>query len=322
MTQKNKILIFGGAGFIGHHLVNLLQSKHDICVYDNFNIFGITHERIKKQIIQDRTKQWYNVDTVNGSVIGHSLIQDTIDNFKPEIIINLAAYPRVSLSEKYPVLSAEGMVQGLINTMGYDVKKYVHVTTPEVYGSTNEGWIKESINFSPNTPYAVSRAACDLHLLSFYKAYNFPVVFTRAANVFGPGQYGDSPYATAVSAWCHAIKNGLECRSDGDGEQTRDMCYIDNVVHANIQASNCFGPFKGECYNVACGDKVSNNEILDHLKNRFGDKVKVKTAPERAGDVKHTQADISKIRRQIGYTVQKHFWEGLDETIAWWGLDE
>ena len=69
MTQKNKILIFGGAGFIGHHLVNLLQSKHDICVYDNFNIFGITHERIKNQIIQDRTKQWYNVDTVNGSVI-------------------------------------------------------------------------------------------------------------------------------------------------------------------------------------------------------------------------------------------------------------
>ena len=98
------------------------------------------------------------------------------------------------------------------------------------------------------------------------------------------------------------------------------MCYIDNVVHANIRAANYFEAFEGECYNVACGDRVSNNEILDYLKNRFGEKVKLKTAPERAGDVKHTQADISKIHTDIGYTVQKRFWKGLEETIEWWGI--
>ena len=152
--------------------------------------------------------------------------------------------------------------------------------------------------------------------------YDLDIVCLRYFNVFGPGQFGDSPYSTAVSAWCHAIKNGLECRSDGDGEQSRDMCYIDNVVHANIRAANYFESFKGECYNVACGDRVTNNEILQYLKNKFGEKVKVRHAPERPGDVKHTQADIEKIRRQIGYTVQKRFWEGLDETINWWGLDE
>ncbi len=100
------------------------------------------------------------------------------------------------------------------------------------------------------------------------------------------------------------------------------MCYIDNVVHANIRAANHSAPFKGARYNVACGDRTSNNEILNYFKNKFGDKVKVKNAPERAGDVKHTQADITKIKTDIGYTVQVRFWEGLETTVAWWRLNE
>ena len=100
------------------------------------------------------------------------------------------------------------------------------------------------------------------------------------------------------------------------------MCYVDNVVYANIKAASFDKPAKGECYNVSCGDRVSNNEILEYLKGRYGDRVRVRHAPERQGDVRHTQADISKIKNQFGYTIQKRFWEGLENTLKWWGLDE
>ena len=141
----------------------------------------------------------------------------------------------------------------------------------------------------------------------------------RYFNAFGPYQYGDSAYSTAVSAWCHSIKNGTPLRSDGDGTQSRDLCYIDNIIHANFLAAMSDKKFKGECYNVACGDRTTNNEILDFLKSRFPDAI-VRNAPWRPGDVMHTQADISKIREDLGYEPLVKFWEGLDRTIDWWGL--
>ena len=140
----------------------------------------------------------------------------------------------------------------------------------------------------------------------------------RYFNVFGPGQLGDSPYSTAVAAWCHAAKNGLPLRSDGDGEQTRDMCFVDNTVHANILAANSERKFSGECYNIACGSSVSNNQILDYFRANFD--VNVRHAPERAGDVKHTLADITRATEDLGYSPLVTFWEGLEQTINWWNL--
>ena len=100
------------------------------------------------------------------------------------------------------------------------------------------------------------------------------------------------------------------------------MCYIDNVVSANILAANAAGSFKGLPYNIACGDRTSNNKILDYFKTKFGDKVKVMHSPERPGDVKHTLADISEAQRDFGYKPLVKFWDGLDKTIDWWGLNE
>jgi nucleoside-diphosphate-sugar epimerase len=146
----------------------------------------------------------------------------------------------------------------------------------------------------------------------------------RYFNVFGPGQYGDSPYSTAVSAWCHALKNGSHLRSDGDGSQTRDMCYIDNAVHANILAAESdqtkFDGFNGRCYNISCGDRTSNGEILEFLRERYSHAIIV-DAPWRQGDVMHTQADISRASEELGYEPLVRFWDGLEKTIEWWGLD-
>ena len=140
----------------------------------------------------------------------------------------------------------------------------------------------------------------------------------RYFNVFGPGQYGDSPYSTAVSAWCHATKNNLECRSDGDGSQSRDMSYIDNTVSANILAAEAKGPFCGECYNIACNDSVSNGDILTYFINNFS--AKVRNAPWRPGDVMHTRAEIIKAKEDLDYEPNVRFWDGLERTVKWWGL--
>ena len=137
--------------------------------------------------------------------------------------------------------------------------------------------------------------------------------------MFGPNQYGDSPYSTAISAWCHAVKHGTALRKDGTGEQSRDMCYVDNVVDVNIRAANHKGTFRGEAFNVACGDRTSNNQILAKFQEKFGD-LNINQAPFRPGDVMHTQADISETERVFGYKPLVRFWDGLEKTFEWWDI--
>ena len=171
----------------------------------------------------------------------------------------------------------------------------------------------------PKSPYAWHKSSIEDLLRMFGNLYDFDSVCLRYFNVFGPNQYGDSPYSTAISAWCHASKEGLPLRSDGTGEQSRDMCYVDNVVDVNIRAGNHQGTFRGEAFNVACGDRTSNNEILEAFKKRFGE-LNVNQVPFRAGDVMHTQADISETERVFGYTPLVRFWDGLEKTFQWWDI--
>ena len=117
------------------------------------------------------------------------------------------------------------------------------------------------------------------------------------------------------------IKNGNKLRSDGTGEQTRDMCYVDNVVSANILAARYTKKFAGNCYNVACGDRVSNNQILDFLKERHSN-IEIQNAPPRSGDVMHTLADITQSVHDLEYKPIVKFWDGLQKTLDWWGLND
>ena len=147
----------------------------------------------------------------------------------------------------------------------------------------------------------------------------FDAVSLRYFNVFGPGQFGSSAYSTAISAWCHAIKHESQLRKDGTGEQSRDLCYVDNVVDANVRAMHCNSKLSGSCFNIACGDRTSNNEVLEHFKDRYPN-LEVNQAPFRAGDVMHTQADISDSTAVLGYVPLVRFWDGLQKTFDWWGI--
>ena len=332
-----RALVTGGCGFIGSNLTKeLVEQGWQVDVVDDMSNghLELLESLDTINIINGTFFTAYRMQKINRRQDQVLVIQDdfsndhvlaAVDQGIYDVIFHQAAIPRVSYSVEQPFHSSDVNISKTVRLFEASrgkVRRIVWASSSSVYGGADILPTSESSPKNPKSPYAWQKSAIEDFAKICWNLYGLDIVCLRYFNVFGPGQYGDSPYSTAVSAWCHAIKNGLECRSDGDGEQSRDMCYIDNVVHANIRAANYFESFEGECYNVACGDRVTNNEILAYLKSKFGEKVIVRNAPERPGDVKHTQADVTKIHTDIGYTVQKRFWEGLEETIKWWRLNE
>ncbi len=336
-----RALVTGGCGFIGSNLtkelikqgwqvdvVDDMSNGHlelldgiDIRVIPNASFIGAY---LKSYEDKNKNRPQDEVLVIQDDFASDGMLLRILSRIY-DVIFHTAAVPRVSYSVEHPYETTDtniGKTIRLFEVCKDAVNRIVFSSSSSVYGGADVMPTPESTEKDPKSPYAWQKSAIEDYAKIAWQLYKQDIVCLRYFNVFGPGQYGDSPYSTAVSAWCHAIKSGLECRSDGDGEQSRDMCYIDNVVSANILAANRLEVFKGDYFNVACGDRVSNNEILNHLKNIFDDKVKIKHAPERPGDVKHTQADISKIKATIGYDVKVRFWEGLERTIAWWGLNE
>ena len=335
-----RALVTGGCGFIGSNLTKeLVKQGWQVDVVDDMSNGHVELlEGVEFKILPNASFIYHYEQAVKGSKLRNSdlvlVIQDDfasnamlshIESGVYDVIFHQAAVPRVSYSVEQPGITTNVNVLktvSLFMAAENNVRRVVFASSSSVYGGADQLPTHESTPKNPKSPYAWQKSAIEDYSKICWDLYRLDIVNLRYFNVFGPGQYGDSPYSTAVSAWCHAIKNGLECRSDGDGEQTRDMCYIDNVVSANILAAEADGYFAGLSYNIACGDRTSNNEILDYLKNKFGDKVKVKNSPERAGDVKHTQADISCAMTNFGYKPLVKFWKGLEETIKWWGLED
>ena len=330
-----KALVTGGCGFIGSNLTKeLVNQGWQVDIVDDMSNGHLELlEGLKTRVLMNGSfYSAYRMQDLERDQDEVLIIQDDFANDNVlngvhqgvyDVVFHQAAIPRVSYSVEQPYHSSNVNIAKtvrLFESARGTVDRIVWASSSSVYGGADILPTKEYTAKNPKSPYAWQKSAIEDFAKMCWDLYKLDVICLRYFNVFGPGQYGDSPYSTAVSAWCHAIKHGLECRSDGDGEQSRDMCYIDNVVSANILAANAEGYFAGKPYNVACGDRVTNNEILAYLKEKFGKKVKVSNAPERPGDVKHTQADISSISSDIGYSVQKRFWPGLEETIKWWEI--
>lgn len=239
------------------------------------------------------------------------------DDFHPECVVNFAAQGMVAQSWATPEhwyqtnVVAQVRLHDRLRKLPF-LKKYVHVTTPEAYGST-DGWIKESFHFAPSTPYAVSRAACDLHLMSFFKAYNFPVAFTRAANVYGPGQ---QLYRIIPRAMLSA-RLGRKLRLDGGGHSTRSFIHIEDVADATYRVAKRGAV--GETYHISTRDTVSIRglvEIICRLMQvEFADLVE--EGAERLGKDQFYLLDSDKIRSELGWSDRIGLEEGLLETLAW-----
>ncbi len=236
-------------------------------------------------------------------------------------IIHLAALPRVSYSVEHPLETNDVNVTQtlkLIDAAKGNVKRFVFASSSSVYGGADELPTTEASPKNPKSPYALQKSIIEDYLSLYADFHALDSASLRFFNVFGPNQLGDSPYATAVAAWLTAIKCGQPMRSDGDGNQTRDLCYVDNVVNACALAASPFHVHKlgAARMNIACGQRTSNNEIIKYLMKRYPGATKV-DGPTRAGDVLHTHADVSLAEKTIGYVPIVDVWQGIEKTCDW-----
>lgn len=312
MPTVASVLITGCAGFIGSNLARR-------CLAEGWQVDGVDdlsngHVEFVPNEISELIKGDFACDEV----------KNRLSSGLYDVVFHLAAVPRVGYSVDHPIESNDVNVSRtlqLLDACKGNVDRVVFASSSSVYGGRSAGQFASHENDSrlPKSPYALQKAIIEDYLRLYKELYGMDSVCLRFFNVFGPNQLGNSPYATAVSSWMHAIKSGLPMRSDGDGEQTRDMCYVDNVTDACVKAANVpkFTNFlDGRPFNVACGKAVSNNRILDSLIKRYPN-ASVTHAPERPGDVKHTLADVSRAKQELGYAPIVDFWEGLERTIEW-----
>jgi nucleoside-diphosphate-sugar epimerase len=307
-----RILVTGGAGFIGSNFVEgCLKQGFSVDVVDNLSNGHLSF--VPKNLLLEE-------DSVYLCDFASPVILNKIRQKNYDVVVHLAAQPRVSYSMEQPIETHQTNVEAtlrLIDACRGNVTRFVFASTSAVYGNVDRLPTNESADKKYQSPYAIQKLIVEDYLRLFGKLYDFDSVCLRFFNVFGPHQLGSSPYSTAVSAWLNAIMKGDSMRSDGDGSQSRDMCYVGNVVDACLLATTSKNSFKGEAFNVACGEKTTNKEILSYLMKKFPDS-KYHDAPWRAGDVMHTQADLSNITSLLGYKPSVMFWQGLDLTIQWY----
>lgn len=330
----NKALVTGGAGFIGSHLVRALVSKGwTVDVIDNLSSgadessFADLNPRYLTTNILD-----YYTDSVEDTdhkqvrfIVGdfvHPSVLRRIDRGKYRYIFHLAAIPRVGFSVQFPYETAE---TNLLKTIKlFEVAslaggvRVIFSSSSSVYGNASVRPTPESIVKVPRSPYAMQKLHCEEYGRLFRDLHGLDIVCLRYFNVYGPGQLGDSPYSTAIAAWCNAVATGQPLRSDGDGTQSRDLTFVDDVIEANLRAAAYKDGLPGECLNIAAGIPISNNEILGKFKERYGDRVSVINAPFRAGDVMHTQADPARALMKMGFHCRTEFADGLRKTFEWW----
>lgn len=246
-----------------------------------------------------------------------NLLMELILTHKPEYIINFAAQGMVGQSWQIPEhwyqtnVLAQVKLHDQLRKIEF-LKKYVHVTTPEVYGNTN-GWIKENFNFNPSTPYAVSRAACDLHLMSFFKAYKFPVVFTRAANVYGPGQ----PLYRIIPRSFFFAKTGQKLELHGGGHSVRSFIHIQDVADATYKIA--LKGIPGTAYHLSTQSSLSIRDLVKKISKMCNMDFQelVQTSQDRLGKDHAYFLDSSRVREELNWSDRIGLEQGLEETFSW-----
>ena len=319
MTQKKFLVLgsnsFSGSNFvkkallIGHQVFGISRSKQPNSV---FLPYLWEKNNSKKHLINKFNFAQLNLNTELDSIM------QIVDSFKPNYIVNFAAQGMVAESWQKPThwyttnLLSQVAFHDQIRKKDF-LEKYLHITTPEVYGSTNDGWINENTRFNPSTPYAVSRAACDMHLKSFFSAYGFPVIFTRAANVYGPGQqlYRVIP-KTILSA-----RTGKKMLLHGGGESSRSFIHIDDVVNATMKLAISGEP--GTTWHLSTKESIKIKELVKKICKmcnvEFCNTVDI--SQERLGKDQNYHLDSKNMRDKHSWEDKISLFSGIKETIKW-----
>lgn len=303
-------VVTGGAGFIGSHIVEeLLRRNERVTVIDNFATGKRENLRPfegKAEIVEADISQAKNLTNILKGA---------------DYVIHQAAIPSVPKSIIDPVKSHEANVNGtlqlLVACRDAGVKRVVYASSSSLYGDSPTLPKHEGMMPKPLSPYGAQKLFSEMYCQVFTRSYGLETVSLRYFNVFGPRQDAASQYSGVLALFIPAVLQGRRPTIYGDGEQSRDFTYVKNVVEANLLACTAPG-VSGEAFNVACGDRITVNSMLQQINKITGKDISPVYAEARAGDIKHSQADIQRAKERLGYQPKVSFEEGLRHTIEWY----
>jgi len=303
-------VVTGGGGFIGSHIVEELLRRNEIVrVIDNFS-----------------TGKWENIEPFEG---GAEIIEADIAEGKnlprflegADYVIHQAAIPSVPKSILDPVKSHHANVNGTLQLLNAsreaNVKRVVYASSSSVYGDSPTLPKHEGMMPNPLSPYGAQKLFAEIYCQVFSRAYGLETVSLRYFNVFGPRQDSTSQYSGVLALFIPAVLQSKRPTIYGDGLQSRDFTYVQNVVEANLVACTVPG-VAGQVFNVACGDRITVNSMLQQINKITGKDIAPIYADPRPGDIKHSQADITRAKEHLGYQPKISFEEGLRNTIEWY----
>ena len=302
----------GAAGFIGSHLVDALVSRGErVRGLDNFSTGredNLAHLRGKILFFE-------------ASLLDREALARACEGV--DVIFHQAALPSVPRSVKDPRTSHENNTDGTFEVLEAarlaGVRRVVYAASSSAYGNQPGFPRVETMRPQPLSPYAVQKLTGELYLASYAAVFGMETVALRYFNIFGPRQVPDSPYSGVMAKWILQLQRGERPVIFGDGEQGRDFTYIDNVVGANLLASDAVAEkVTGQVFNVACGERHTLNETFRVIAELLGSSSKPEYGPERSGDVKDSLAAIAAAREALGYKPQVGFEEGLRRTVEWY----
>lgn len=306
----SNVLVTGGTGFIGSHLVDALLARGDhVRVFDNLS----TGNRANLDQTNPR------LEIVDGDLTDPQAVAQAVDGM--DLVFHQAALSSVPRSVERPLDTNAACVTGTLHVLDAarraGVRRLVYAASSSAYGDQPTSSKRETDLPAPISPYGAAKLAAEYYCQAFTATYGFETVSLRYFNVFGPRQDPGSPYSAVIPLFITAILNGQQPKIYGDGHQSRDFCYVANVVHANLLAADAQGA-AGKVFNVACGQNTSLLQLLAQINHLLGTDVAPIHEPARAGDVRESLADISQARRILGYEPQVSFNEGLQRSIEYY----
>ena len=305
-----KYLVTGGAGFIGSNIVEALVRRGDaVVVLDNFS----TGKRENLASFRDR------VQVVEGSITDLPTVRRATEGV--DFVLHEAALASVQRSVDDPLTSNEVNVKGTLNVLvaarDAGVKRLVYAASSSAYGDTEVLPKQEDMPGRPMSPYAIQKWVGEHYCKVFSSLYNLDTVALRYFNVFGPRQEPNSDYAAVIPIFVSRLLAGTEPTIYGDGEQSRDFTFVENVVDANLRACEG-GPKRGEFVNIACGERITLNDLFRQICVLLGVQKQPRYAAARQGDVRHSMADIARARTLLGFEPRVDFATGLQRTVEWY----
>jgi nucleoside-diphosphate-sugar epimerase len=306
-----RYVVTGGAGFIGSNTVDeLVKRGHSVVVLDDLSAGK------EENLAEVRNK----ITFIKGSITDIEIVRKAMH--EADYVLHLAARTSVPRSVKDPIgsntINIDGTLNVLVAARDAKVKRVVFAASSSAYGETATLPKVETMQPAPISPYGVTKFVGELYLQTFGRCYGLENVCLRYFNIFGPRQDPSSPYSGVLAKFCTAALNETTPVMFGDGEQTRDFTYVENAVQANLLAFEAPSNVSGKVFNVGVGGRVSLNKVVELLGKISGHPMEAKHDPNREGDIRDSQADITAARNFLGYTAPVDFEEGLRRTFEWY----